>query len=209
MKNPASMVRKVLLGASVLSCIVCLGTTSNAESEYACRSRVHRAPATRAPRVLRAPAPSALPAPSTQASPGTWSRLEAEALALTNAYRARGAVCGAQAFGPAAPLSASMPLHDAALEHSYDMGARHYFDHRALDGRTPEARMRAAGYGGGYTGENISAGQPTAREIVDGWMTSPGHCANIMSPNYRTVGIGHALVAGSGYGDYWTQDFGG
>jgi uncharacterized protein YkwD len=71
-------------------------------------------------------------------------------------------------------------------------------------------RMSDAGYSGASPwGENIAAGQPTPAEVVDGWMHSPGHCRNIMDPDYHVIGIGYAYDASSSYGHYWTQDFGG
>ena len=45
--------------------------------------------------------------------------------------------------------------------------------------------------------------------VVSGWMSSPGHCANIMNAGFTDIGVGYAFVAGSPYGSYWTQDFGG
>ncbi len=135
--------------------------------------------------------------------------MEDEVLALTNARRAQGAVCGNEAFAPAPPLVAIASLRGAAREHSSDMGARSYFDHTAPDGRSASTRMRAAGFGGGTTGENIFAGPQTAAEVVDGWMKSPGHCANVMNPRYSALGVGYAYAPRSTYGNYWTQDFGG
>ncbi len=68
-------------------------------------------------------------------------------------------------------------------------------------------RIAAAGYRASGWGENIAAGQSTPEEVVQGWMESPGHCRNIMNPEYRTIGIGYGVVPGSPYGTYWTQDF--
>jgi len=45
--------------------------------------------------------------------------------------------------------------------------------------------------------------------VVDGWMASPGHCANIMSPSFRATGIGYGFSAAAAYRHYWTQTFGG
>ena len=69
-------------------------------------------------------------------------------------------------------------------------------------------RMREAGFSGDSPwGENIAAGQRTARGVVDGWLESDGHCANIMNPSFRTIGIGYAYVEGSEYGHQWVQNF--
>jgi uncharacterized protein YkwD len=141
--------------------------------------------------------------------PAQWSRFEDETLTLTNQRRAMGAVCGDRAFGPASPLTMDAALRKAAREHSRDMGSRRYFDHGSPEGRSPDDRMRAAGWSGRSSGENIFGGPPTAAAVVDGWMKSPGHCANLMSPGYRVIGVGYADVPGSPLGHYWTQDFGG
>ena len=94
------------------------------------------------------------------------------------------------------PLNYNYSLANAARDHSEDMGLQDYFSHTSLDGRTvPD-------------GENIAAGQPTAENVVDSWMSSSGHRANILNPNFCDIGVGYAYVAGSTYGHYWTQDFG-
>jgi uncharacterized protein YkwD len=65
------------------------------------------------------------------------------------------------------------------------MANNNYFDHKDRDGRTPGDRAELAGYDFQQVGENIAAGQDTVRKVVDGWMASPGHCANLMNPQYR------------------------
>jgi uncharacterized protein YkwD len=119
-------------------------------------------------------------------------------LRLVNAART-GSGCAA--------LSTNSALTRAAREHSSDMARNGYFSHTSLDGRTAADRIRAAGYAGRITGENIAAGQTTAKSAMDAWMESPGHRANILNCGYRHIGIGH--VTGGPYGHYWTQNFGG
>ena len=135
--------------------------------------------------------------------------MEDEVLTLTNQRRAMGATCGDKTFGPAGPLAANPQLRTAARGHSTDMGARNFFAHANPDGRSPADRAKGAGFASSYVGENIYAGPKSAREAVDGWMKSPGHCENIMNPKYRLLGVGYAYTKGSSYGHYWTQDFGG
>ena len=106
------------------------------------------------------------------------------------------------------PLSTDADLASAARGHSEDMGLQNYFSHTGLDGRTPCERMSDAGYSWNYCGENIAAGQPTPEDVIDTWMASPGHRANILNPNYCDIGVGYAYVASSTYGHYWTQNFG-
>lgn len=134
---------------------------------------------------------------------------EDQVLTLVNQYRSVGAVCGSTPYPPTAPLLMNGQLRLAARGHSQDMAANSYFSHTSLDGRTFNQRITAAGYSGSPLGENIAAGYPTPQAVVAGWMASPGHCSNIMSGSYRSIGVGYAFLAGSAYGHYWTQDFGG
>jgi uncharacterized protein YkwD len=106
------------------------------------------------------------------------------------------------------PLSYDTSLASAARGHSEDMGLQNYFSHTGLDGRTPCERMTNAGYTWNYCGENIAAGQPTPGDVIDTWMASPGHRANILNPNFCDIGVGYVYVASSTYGHYWTQNFG-
>ena len=106
------------------------------------------------------------------------------------------------------PLRSNPVLVRVARAHSLDMGQHAYFAHNSQDGRSPFDRMRAAGYSGGAMGENIAAGQPTAAAVMDAWMHSEGHRANILNCGFHAIGIGVATVSGSPYRIYWTQDFG-
>lgn len=54
----------------------------------------------------------------------------------------------------------------------------------------------------------IAAGYTTPAAVVNGWMMSPGHCMNIMSGNFKEIGVGYAYNSMSSYKHYWTQDFG-
>ena len=89
------------------------------------------------------------------------------------------------------------------------MAELEFFDHVWPDGTTPADRMRQWGYTGGFTGENIASGYPTPAAVVDGWMSSPGHCRNIMNPGYVHHGLGYYFRAESPFRAYWTSNFGG
>lgn len=131
-------------------------------------------------------------------------------LAAVNARRRAGATCGAQgSFPPAADLTWNAALTQAAIGHSDDMVTHNFFSHTGSDGSTLGSRATAAGYIWSSLGENIAAGQGTVAAVVDGWMKSDGHCANLMNAAYRDIGV--ACVAGNSgtsYRTYWTQDFG-
>jgi uncharacterized protein YkwD len=124
---------------------------------------------------------------------------ESEVIDLVNVERA------AQGLQP---LHYDHSLAAAARAHSEDMGLQDYFSHTSLDGRTVSDRIEDAGYLFSTYGENIAAGQSTPEFVVDSWMSSSGHRANILNPNFCDIGVGYAYVAGSTYRHYWTQDFG-
>ena len=92
------------------------------------------------------------------------------------------------------PLAWSDNLAAAATAHSKDMVAERFFAHENLLGQSPFERIRDAGYDFTWAGENIAWGagrdRPTPRSIMDGWMNSPGHRANILRPQFRHLGLG-------------------
>jgi uncharacterized protein YkwD len=140
-----------------------------------------------------------------------WTELEDEVLDLVNQRRFLGATCGGEARpGGLEPLEADDLLRAVARLHSQDMAERDFFDHVNPDGDDPFARMESAGFAGAQPwGENIAAGAPTAEVVVQGWMDSPGHCENIMLPQFRVLGIGYFMAEGVGWEHYWTQNFAG
>ncbi|WP_340376011.1 CAP domain-containing protein [Streptomyces sp. SS7] len=119
----------------------------------------------------------------------------AEVLALVNEERAK-VGCSA--------LSANSALSELAERFSDDMAARGFFDHTDPDGKTPWDRAEAAGISS-LGGENIARGQADAAAVMEAWMNSPGHKANILNCDFKTLGVG--VHFGSG-GPWWTQDFG-
>jgi uncharacterized protein YkwD len=141
--------------------------------------------------------PSSLPA----------AQVQQQVLALVNQARAQGQLCGAERFGPALPVLISDKLYRAARVHARDMAKRSYFEHEGSDGSAPRDRVRRAGYSFVLTGENIAFGPETVAEVVGGWLGSAGHCANLMNPHFRHMGV--AVAQGSGRGHfYWVQEFG-
>lgn len=120
-----------------------------------------------------------------------------EVVRLTNAERAR---AGLRA------LAADPLLGAAAQGHSSDMVARAFYSHTSPDGSQPWDRAAAAGARRRAIGENIACGQRSPAEVVEGWMNSPGHRANILKADFTHIGIGFA--GGGQMGTYWTQLFG-
>ncbi|MFE9255902.1 CAP domain-containing protein [Streptomyces sp. NPDC006879] len=144
------------------------------------------------------PAPTtAKPSPPPVQPPGgdTASNEEAAVLALVNQERA---AAGCR------PLTMDPALAELAGAYSKDMAIRGFFDHTDPDGRSPWDRAEAAGISG-MAAENIARGQADARAVMTAWMNSPGHRANILNCEYRTLGVGAYLADG---GPWWTQNFG-
>ncbi|MDX3456483.1 CAP domain-containing protein [Streptomyces sp. ME02-8801-2C] len=129
--------------------------------------------------------------------PGDLERTAAEVIELTNRERARAGL---------PPLASDALLARAAQAHSTDMVARAFYSHTGPDGSQPWDRAAAAGSTRRTIGENIACGQRSAAEVVEGWMNSPGHRANILKREFTHIGIGFA--GGGKAGTYWTQLFG-
>lgn len=123
---------------------------------------------------------------------------EAEVLRLTNAFRREHDLD---------PLKNDMRLNDAAEDWSRKMARRDVFEHS--DG---PSQVEKQGYDWSHWGENIAAGYTTPRAVVQGWINSPGHRANLLSDEFTEIGIGYHRMANDGgnapYTHYWTQEFG-
>ncbi|MFI9544567.1 CAP domain-containing protein [Streptomyces sp. NPDC052016] len=146
----------------------------------------------------RPPSKTATKAPEKTSVPVTVSeeaQAAAEVLKLVNEERSK-VGCSA--------LSANSSLAELAQEFSEDMAARGFFDHTDPDGATPWDRATKAGISD-LGGENIARGQTDAAAVMEAWMNSPGHRANILNCDFKTLGVG--VHFGSG-GPWWTQDFG-
>jgi uncharacterized protein YkwD len=80
--------------------------------------------------------------------------------------------------------------------------------HTGRDGSTPAQRITRGGYRWSEVGENLASGVMTAEDAVRGWLGSPEHCANLMDPLYRHMGVGFAVNAHDQRGVYWAMEFG-
>ncbi|MFJ3336793.1 CAP domain-containing protein [Streptomyces sp. NPDC086766] len=138
--------------------------------------------------------PAAAASPSTPKPTATASGVAARIVELVNAERAK-AGCS--------PVTLNATLTKAAQAHSEDMAAHQNMSHTGSDGSSPGDRITRAGYDWSTYGENVAYGYSTADQVMSGWMSSPGHRANILNCSFKEIGVGHA-----GPGDYWTQDFG-
>lgn len=139
---------------------------------------------------------------------GDWRKAGKEVLSLVNAARARERSCGAKKFKPAPALRWNATLAATALKHSQDMAQYDYFGHEGRDGSTAGPRATREGYAWRTVGENVAAGQGSAKQVVEGWLSSPGHCMNIMNGEFKEMGAAYAVNPKSKATIYWTQVFG-
>ncbi|MED3803950.1 CAP domain-containing protein [Lysinibacillus xylanilyticus] len=118
---------------------------------------------------------------------------EQEVVKLTNAERTKAGL---------APFKTDDKLMAAAREKSQDMQSKNYFSHTSPTFGSPFDRMKALGITYKSAGENIAQGQRTPQEVVQAWMDSPGHRANILNAKFTHIGVGYVKS-----GNYWTQQF--
>ncbi len=100
------------------------------------------------------------------------------------------------------PLVLSAELCVVAYDKSSDMAQNHYFDHTSPIYGDPADMLDSYGVQFLASGENIAAGQQTVADVMNAWMNSYGHRANILNPTYTEMGLGVAY--GGEYGIYWT-----
>lgn len=133
------------------------------------------------------------------------NQIKTEILDLINQARSQGRNCGDTYFPAVNPLTWNSQLYQAARKHTEDMVTHNFFSHTGSDGSNAGDRILAAGYSWYTYRENIAAGYFSAQEVVSGWLSSPGHCRNIM--NSSVTNMGAAKATGGSYGMYWTQVF--
>ncbi|MCD6290677.1 MAG: CAP domain-containing protein [Anaerolineae bacterium] len=142
-----------------------------------------------------------------------WTRLEYEVVVLTNQARM-------QAGLP--PLKLNEALRQAARAHARDMAENNFFGHVGSDGSTLVDRINRVNYPNWlYAAENIAAGFAKPADVVNAWLASPHHRANLLHPNLKEIGVGYVYdpndqanvrlpdgTIGGPYYHYWVQDFG-
>ncbi|AZR76197.1 CAP domain-containing protein [Bacillus thuringiensis] len=121
------------------------------------------------------------------------SEFEQRVVELTNAERAKQGL-------PA--LKIDTELSKVARIKSEDMQKNNYFDHNSPTYGSPFDMMKKFGISYTSAGENIAQGQRTPEEVVQAWMNSAGHRANILNNGFTHIGVGYVES-----GNYWTQQF--
>lgn len=99
-------------------------------------------------------------------------------------------------------LSEDWELSRVARYKSQDMRDKNYFSHTSPTYGSPFQMMKSFGISYRSAGENIAKGQRTPQEVVNAWMNSSGHRANILNSSYTKIGVGYVSD-----GNYWTQMF--
>lgn len=121
------------------------------------------------------------------------SQFEQEVVELTNQERAKQGL---------SPLKIDTELSKVAREKSSDMASNGYFAHNSPSYGSPFDMMKQFGISYSTAGENIAKGQRTPEEVVNAWMNSEGHRANIMNANFTHIGVGYVEQD-----NHWTQQF--
>ncbi|OGJ63969.1 hypothetical protein A3C37_02515 [Candidatus Peribacteria bacterium RIFCSPHIGHO2_02_FULL_53_20] len=134
----------------------------------------------------------------------TLEKLRAEIVLAVNKQRQEAGV---------RPLQRNLKLQASAQAYAEDMKNRNFFSHESPEGETPQNRIQRGGYGNvtaqncdcrSFTaafGENLARGQQTVEDVMQDWMDSPTHRANILTERFKEIGIGIE-------GTYWIQHFG-
>lgn len=118
---------------------------------------------------------------------------EKEVIRLTNIEREKNGLN---------PLQVDEKLSEVAREKSQDMATNRYFAHQSPKYGSPFDMMKTFGVTYKAAGENIARGQRSPEEVVNGWMNSPGHRANILNSSFSHIGVGFVEE-----GNHWTQQF--
>lgn len=111
--------------------------------------------------------------------------LPEQVLSFVNDFRSRNGLSS---------LRLNSQLNAAAQGHSQNMASQDFFNHQGKDGSTFDQRIRTVGYRFSTAAENIAAGYTTPSTVVDGWINSPGHRANMLNPNVQEIGVGHVFL---------------
>jgi uncharacterized protein YkwD len=133
------------------------------------------------------------------------SNYQADMLAAINTARSQARDCGTVNYKATTDTRWNDKLFAASKAHSADMVQRNYFSHVSPEGKTFSHRVALVGYSFAYS-ENIAVGQKDVADVMQSWMSSPGHCRNIMNPAINDVAV--ACVSNTGGTKYWTMVLG-
>jgi uncharacterized protein YkwD len=127
--------------------------------------------------------------------------IKAEMLTEVNKLRASGCQCGEEKMPPAGLLQWDDNLEKAAAKHAKDLYDHEFLSHTGSDGSDLGDRATAMGYIWYFIGENIDWGHDTPEGAVEGWVSSPEHCKNMMNPMFKDIAVARK-------GEYWVMELG-
>jgi uncharacterized protein YkwD len=119
-------------------------------------------------------------------------------LTLVNKARQSGRFCGKKWYPATDKVTWDDRLEKAAKEHSEDMNNQNLLSHKGSNGLYVDDRLYSQSYFWKACGENVAYGMLYENQVMEEWLKSPGHCANIMNPAYTEMGVWLT-------GLYWTQ----
>ena len=125
-------------------------------------------------------------------------KIESQFIVEVNKARSTARVCGNKKYPAAPALVLNSKLTLASYKHSLDMSENQFLEHVSSNGDTLVERMQEVNYVWSAVGENLAHNQKTIQQVIEDWLSSPGHCSNLMSSDYTQAGV--AVVNW-----YWTQ----
>ncbi len=173
-------------------------TSANPITKSTCKKPTVTKPAASTPSASK-PAttkPSTTKPSTTPSTNGDYSAFQKKVVELVNAERAKAGL---------KPLKMNTELSKVATLKSQDMAKNNYFDHNSPTYGSPFDMMKKYGISYRTAGENIAMGQTTPEQVMNGWMNSPGHRANILKSSFTEIGVG--IAKNSSGRLYWTQQF--
>lgn len=125
-----------------------------------------------------------------------------------NAVRQQGDAPCASTAATMQPLAWESRLASSAHAQAADLALRDLLSHFDARQRGLGVRLRNAGYAAAGAGENLAAGQTDFDDTLQAWLASPSHCANLMQPEFRDVGLACVQRRGSRYERFWVAHLG-
>ena len=145
------------------------------------------------------PDPMPAPEPLPPMNPDL-NEFQQDMLDEVNETRMQARTCGSTNFSSTTPVEWNKTIQSSALIHNMDMNDNGFFSHTGSDGSNTGDRLDNVGYDWRGWGENIALGHTSIDSVMKAWINSPEHCANIMNPNWKEMGV-------SEFNMYWTQVF--
>ena len=122
-----------------------------------------------------------------------------------NRVRSQARSCGADTYPAAPAVTWNQKLYLAAQTHSSDMAENNFFNHKNLQGLSPSDRVSNENYKWKSVAENIAGGTDTPEQTIEQWLSSPGHCYNLMNSSHTQIALACKRNNISDYRIYWTM----